>query len=190
MKIQSLSLIAIFAILITGGNKLDAATLYVSQTSTNPTPPYATWETAALGIQEAVDAASDGDTVLVAEGEYRLTNQITIAKAIVVQSANGPGQTIVDGDQRTQGIWISNHFAVVAGFTIHRGSRVAMFGGGLSNCIVGYTTAPYSGGRLVYCANGGLITDFQIWPSYDGNLPDKGAGVYLTPKQPRKSVSS
>jgi hypothetical protein len=186
------------AILVASGDQLQAATVCVSQTSTNPTPPYATWDTAANTIQEAVDAASDGDTVVVAAGEYRLTNQISIAKAIVVQSADGPGQTIVNGDQRTRGIWISNSLAVVAGFTIHRGADntpkvacgVAMFGGVLSNCIVRYTTSPHSGGRLVYCANGGLITDCQIGPSLDGAWPDKGAGVYLTHSQLRNSVIS
>jgi hypothetical protein len=140
MKAQKFSFIAIVAaILVTGGNELDAATVYVSQTSTNPTPPYNTRDTAAHTIQEAVDAASDGDTVLVAAGEYRLTNQITVAKAIVVQSANGRGQTFVSGDQRTRCIWISNSLAVVAGFGIYRGydtthgvlaGGVAIFGGG------------------------------------------------------------
>src|SRR2546423_11013129 len=52
-------------------------TLYVSQNSPTPASPYATWDTAAHAIQEAVDAAGDGDTVLVAEGEYLRLAQIT-----------------------------------------------------------------------------------------------------------------
>ncbi len=39
-----------------------AATFYVSLGSTNPVPPYISWETAATNIQAAVDSASDGDT--------------------------------------------------------------------------------------------------------------------------------
>lgn len=38
-----------------------AAVFYVDVISPNPTPPYATWSTAATDIQSAVDAASDGD---------------------------------------------------------------------------------------------------------------------------------
>src|SRR5258708_969932 len=83
-----------FALAATSGlavaGQISAATLYVSQTSPTPGPPYATWDAAAHTIQEAVDAASDGDTVLVGPGEYGLTNQVTITNAILLQSTMGP----------------------------------------------------------------------------------------------------
>src|SRR5262249_8832516 len=44
---------------------------YVWQNGTNPIAPYATWETAATNIQDAVDAAAVGATVLVSNGVYR-----------------------------------------------------------------------------------------------------------------------
>ena len=47
-----------------------AAVLHVSTNSTNPIPPYAEWSTAAVDIQSAIDAAMDGDLVLVADGIY------------------------------------------------------------------------------------------------------------------------
>ena len=40
---------------------ISAATLYVSLESNNPLAPFATWETAATNIQDAVDAARAGD---------------------------------------------------------------------------------------------------------------------------------
>jgi hypothetical protein len=40
---------------------LSAAALYVSLESTNPTPPYSTWATAATNIQDVVHAAKSGD---------------------------------------------------------------------------------------------------------------------------------
>ena len=45
-----------------------AATLYVDINSANPTSPYTTWETAAKTIQDAIDAAQSGDTVVVTNG--------------------------------------------------------------------------------------------------------------------------
>lgn len=84
-----------------------AATLYVWQGSAKPAPPYATWETAAHVIQDAVDAAADGDTVLVTNGVYNtggrpapglaLTNRVLIGKRITVASVNGPADTIIVG---------------------------------------------------------------------------------------------
>src|SRR2546426_5466652 len=133
MKIQNLSLIRVVAvILIIGGNGLDAATLYVWQNSPDPFPFYATRETAAHTIQEAVDAASDGDTVLVTEGEYRISAQVTINKAIVVQSEKGPVQTSVNAQNGARCLWISNSLAIVSGFTIENGTEsVGCLAGGV-----------------------------------------------------------
>src|ERR1051326_2478661 len=75
-----------------------AATHYVSQTSPSPTTPYSTADTAAHNIQDAVDVAADGDTVLVAPGDYGVTNQITVTNAIRVQSTDGASQTFVTGN--------------------------------------------------------------------------------------------
>src|ERR1041385_6191255 len=91
------------ALVATGALQSSAATHYVSQTSPSPAPPYSTPDTAALNIQDAVDAATGGDTVLVAPGQYGLTNQVTIAKAITLRSTIGPDQTFLDAEANLWG---------------------------------------------------------------------------------------
>src|SRR5690348_9047889 len=105
-----------FAALATCSINVLAATHYVSQTGANPTPPYSSLDTAAHNIQDAVDAASDGDTVLVAAGQYVLTNQVTVTKAIVLESINGANQTYLIAQSNIWCLWVSNSLAIVGGF--------------------------------------------------------------------------
>jgi hypothetical protein len=173
-----------------------AATLYVSQTSANPSPPYSSRTTAAHAIQQAVDAAREGDAVLVAPGIYALTKQVSITRGILLRSDSGPGRTSLDGQWYTRCLWMANPRAVVDGFTMTRGHEtdgndlavgVVMTGGTLTNCVVARVGSPFDG-RLVYCSGGGLITDCQIGPN--SGFEAQGAGVYLVRSELRNSAIS
>ena len=143
-----------------------AVTHYVDLNSTNATPPYTDWSTAATNIQSAIDAATDGDLVLVTNGVYAtggrvvygtLTNRVVINKAVTVQSVNGPAVTIINGyrvpststayinDVRC--VYMTNN-AVMNGFTITNGAALSTFTSGSTN----YARSILSGGG-VFCEN-------------------------------------
>ncbi len=71
-----------------------ADTHYVDPAGSN-TSPYNTLGTAAYSIQDAIDAATDGDDVSVAMGTY--LGDIQIDKALTVKSTDGAEETIVEG---------------------------------------------------------------------------------------------
>ena len=116
-----------------------AATLYVWQDSPSPGPPYYTWLNAATSIQDAVDAADPGDTVVVSGGIYdtggrasygMMTNRVVIDKAITVESLMGPEVTIIqghqvpgttNGDEAIRCVYLTDG-AVLSGFTLTRGA--------------------------------------------------------------------
>jgi hypothetical protein len=126
-------------------------------------------------IQAGIDAAVDADTVLVAPGEYVITEPITFrGKAITVRSEAGPDQTTIrmqtPTDQKRGSVVIfeSNETtdSVLDGFTITGGkgslnaSRNEWIGGGIvfdassgtvRSCAIMQNTAMHGGGIL--CTN-------------------------------------
>lgn len=83
-------------------------------------------------MQQAIDAASNGDLVLVSPGIY-LERINYHGKAITLQSEAGPAQTIIDGDHRGAVVTFATQEgpqSVLTGFTIRYGS--ASIGGGIN----------------------------------------------------------
>ncbi len=73
-----------------------AATYYVSP-SGNDARKGTTWALAKQTIQSGINAAADGDTVLVTNGTYMLTSQISIGQGVTVRSVNGTEATTLNG---------------------------------------------------------------------------------------------
>lgn len=162
-------------ILIAGVISSRAATFYVDLNSANPTPPYSDWSTAATNIQDAINAASNGDQIWVTNGVYQygglamagtLTNRVALNKALTVQSVNGPFVTTIEGAGATNGFasvrcaWLTNN-ATLTGFTLTQGgtqtsgNTVTLGSGGgvwcassnatVMDCVIVSNTAEYYG---------------------------------------------
>ena len=146
--------------LLLAASSLSAATLYVSLGSTNPTPPYTNWATAATNIQDAVNVAATNDVALVTNGVY--PGGVSVTKPLTLLSVNGPQLTIINGGGTKQCVSLTNG-ASLTGFTLTNGYVPYSYGGGvecaspnafLTNClIVGNSAYNVGGGG----ADGGTL---------------------------------
>jgi len=127
-------------------------------------------------IQFGIDAAMDGDTVLVAPEEYVITEPITFrGKAITVKSEAGPDETTirmgtpVDPNRGSVVIFETNETtaSVLEGFTIT---------GGIGSSVwVPYESKfAWAGGGIVFDASSGTVENCVI---AQNRVEDSGAGV-------------
>jgi hypothetical protein len=144
MKTRPLLALCLFA-----AANAPAAVLYVDVNSASPTPPYASWSSAAATIQDAVDAAVAGDQILVTNGVYQTggrpgSGRVVVDKAVAVQSVNGPQFTIIDGGGTVRCVSLTDATSLI-GFTITNGfAGSSDVGGG-----VGFDTQPLTSGAVV-----------------------------------------
>jgi hypothetical protein len=162
-----------------------AAVHCVDINSTNATPPYTNWSTAALSIQDAVDAAVAGDEVVVADGWYdnggrsragdSTPNRVAVTRPLNVRSLNGPQSTTIVGSlayppDPTRCVYLVSE-ANLSGFTL-TGGYVPYTPNGLP-----YGGGAY-GGTLNNCILEGNMVEgnFSYYPYLDGN----GGGAYYS----------
>lgn len=151
-------------------------------------------------IQSGIDAAADGDTVLVESGTYKGNGNVNIdfkGKEITVKSANGAALTIIDCERTplTSGFIFENGETTDAeldGFTIMNGRH--SFGGGIycndasptiKNCVITQNRAVKDGkftgyGGGVY----GFNSEMTVMDSTISNNSSEsyGSGVYFEGK--------
>ena len=115
-----------------------------------------------LTIQNGIDAAVDGDTVMVAPCTYSGIGNHDVdfgGKEIVVMSSDGPEVTIVDAGNAGRGFLFQNgesELSVLDGLTVRNGATTGYDGGGgiyiylarptITNCIISGNYGNYGGG--------------------------------------------
>jgi hypothetical protein len=124
---------------------ISAAVRYVDVNNASSMPPYTNWASAATNIQDAVNVAPSGDTVLVTNGVYQtgvtwatlgnfgghgMSNRVAVTRALRVESVNGPAVTTIVGyqvpattigDAAVRCVFLANG-ALLAGFTLTNGA--------------------------------------------------------------------
>ena len=150
-------------------------------------------------VQEGIDAATDGDTVLVADGTYTGVGNKNLdydGKAVTVSGASGdPTMCIIDSENDGRGFYFhtgEGSDSIVEGMTITNGyvssgSPGGRYGGGvccmdgssptLTSCTISGNSAHYGGG--VSCRDGSnpTLTNCRINGNSDDNF-GFGGGVY------------
>ncbi len=150
-------------------------------------------------IQEGINAAIDGDTVLVYPGIYYeninfIGKNITVASLYIITEADSfIHQTIIDGNQNGSVVQIvsgENENTILCGFTIQNGLGSLLIGTGnyaggigimdsnpkIKKCIIKNNTARSGGG--VFCFNAQiLLAGVTIFNNHAFNC---GGGIILT----------
>lgn len=137
-------------------------------------------------IQEALDKAASGNTILVADGTYRGAGNRDIdfkGKSVVLRSENGPAKCIIDCEQSGRGFYFHSdekENSILDGFTIRNGT--ATHGGAIlcdgasptiANCTIEKSSASYGGG--VCCRNAAAV---MARCRIVGNEAQYGGGIY------------
>ena len=141
-------------------------------------------------IQQAIDAASTGDTVLVSPGTY-VENLDFLGKSVTVKGDQGPPVTVIDGSRKGNTVRFCSQedtSSVLIGFTITNGHDPVLNKGGGIYCENASPTIDANviqGNEAYY--GGGICCWKNASPSIIGNtfLDNKasaGGGVFCRNK--------
>lgn len=180
---------------------------YVAQAGQTSVWPYAAWDQAASNLQDAADAAWDGDRIRVAPGIYAvggraapglgLVNRLYLSRTVSVESVAGPEQTMIEGHRGADAgfgadavrcAFLTNG-ASLSGFTLRSGATLGR--GDLLQDRAGGAVLLYPGCRVSRC----ILADNQALDYGGGafllqggevesclvvsNTAGRGAGLYL-----------
>ena len=164
-----------------------AKTLHVVPPGTagvTPTSPYASWDTAATSLADAIAASTEksgdppGDTILVAPGTYNIDTMIDANKRrLTIRSMNrttgkeDPENTILDGGGTSSILKLSRPFILVSGLTFANGCKeLSTFANNQGNAAVWisnhYSTISnciFRGNKAVNMSGGCIIAPNPDW---------------------------
>lgn len=163
-------------------------TVYLSKTAPNPTPPYATEETAAKNFAEAISHAMAGATILVDDGTYIFYDTYLIDRDLAIRSKNGPGAVTFDAEWRLKffdvrsGDFLLDGIRLYRGYTWNTGGAASMKSGTITNCVFEASCCGNGSGGALYM-EGGLCVDSVFtnnYQRYNGGTMVSGGAVRIS----------
>jgi len=143
-------------------------------------------------IQAGIDASSDGDEVIVADGVYTGSGNKGLdfeGRLITLRSANGPATCVIDCEGAGRAVYLHSHEnlgAVIQGFTITNGSaqlggaiRLEAVSATINDCVFTNNAATIAG-AVHHAGSGGMWSLILTGCSFAGNRADVGAGAVLS----------
>jgi len=123
-----------------------AGTVYVDGTGGDDANDGTSWATAVETIAKGVELATDGMTVLVADGTYTgaANKNIEIDETLHVKSDGGAAACTIDCEGAGRAFWLHNSYCTIEGFTIINAGTlpgVSIEGGSLVDCVIKDCTA-------------------------------------------------
>ena len=118
------------------------------------------------GIQAAVNAASDGDTIIVCDGVY--TENINVNSRLTIQSENGSSKTVVDAHTGNHGFAVLADWVNISGFTVTNASSNGIYLNSVNHCNISYNI-------LLSNGNNGISMQDCSQNSIDNNIANSNA---------------
>ena len=120
-------------------------TMLVAASSPAPAFPYDTWQNAATNVQDAIDAAIDGVTIVFSNGNYTVSSTISVEKGVTLRGlADAPGDVVLANANAVRILRLNHAGSLVSGLVLtgSAGKDVGAFlcidtvGGTVSNCVI------------------------------------------------------
>ncbi|MFC1704651.1 right-handed parallel beta-helix repeat-containing protein [Candidatus Omnitrophota bacterium] len=134
-------------------------------------------------IQEAIDASSDGDVVVVSSGEYE---SITFGDVAITVESTGPGVATISGTAPVAVTFTPTaKISILDGFTITGGTQSGIYINDASptirNNIIINNSAPIDGGGIMTVNSSAVISNNII---SDNSATEDGGGIYISAGAP------
>ena len=135
-------------------------------------------------IQQAINAASPGETIVVRDEIYK--ENIVVDKQLIIKSENGPDNCIIDGSKRGDVITIKADRVVIERFSIRNSSwwNAGIYVKSSHNIIKNNNISNNDCGIHLDESNNNEITSNRVENNWDGiYLWDSSEDVFLLQKQ-------